>query len=178
MKLSLLLLAPFLLASSAQAQSTLTEKLRQSEAGQGTVILNHSADIEQAVNNMLPLHPKKVETTSHKPAEVPHPTEKQEKRTPQNYVARTRHKAKGFRICIYTGGNSKADKTKAIQMGQICKKKFPELSTYTTFRSPRWVTHVGDFSSRHEAQKYVDLIRRARFTYEARIISSEVNLPH
>lgn len=94
-----------------------------------------------------------------------------------SYISRTRHKARGYRICIFTGGNSRADRLKATQMGNKCRKNFRELATYTTFVPPRWETHVGDFRTRQEAQKYVNLIRRAHITYEVRIVASEVNLP-
>lgn len=131
-------------------------------------------------------------TTAHKsapaehksaPAEHHHATERNAAAAPDtpaehhNYVNRARYKARGFRICIFTGGNTRADRAKAQQMGQKCRQKFPELASYTSFSAPRWVTYVGDFKTRAEAQKYVRLIRRARFTYEVRIVSSEVNLP-
>ena len=94
------------------------------------------------------------------------------------YISRARHKARGFRICIFTGGNSRADKIKAIQMGNKCRSKFGELAAYTSFEPPRWVTHVGDFKTRQEAEKYVTRIRRARISYEVRIVASEVNIPY
>lgn len=94
------------------------------------------------------------------------------------YISRARHKARGFRICIFTGGNSRADKIKAIQMGNKCREKFRELAVYPSFEAPRWVTHVGDFKTRQEAQKYVVRIRRAHISYEVRIVASEVNIPY
>lgn len=97
---------------------------------------------------------------------------------PKHYEERARHKAQGYRICIFTGGNSRADKNKAIQMGNKCKAKFGELSVYPSFIAPRWVTYVGDFRTHQEAQKYVALIRRARISYEVRVVRSEVNLPY
>jgi hypothetical protein len=93
------------------------------------------------------------------------------------YVARQRHKAQGYRICIYTGGNSRKDREAAVKMGNTCRSYFSELAAYTSFESPRWVTHVGDFRTKEEAQKYVKLIRRKRFTYETRVVRSTVNLP-
>ena len=102
---------------------------------------------------------------------------KHEASATSSYISRTRHKARGYRICIFTGGNSRADKIKATQMGEKCRKRFRELAAYTTFEPPRWVTHVGDFKTRQEAQKYVNLIRRAHISYEVRIVASEVNIP-
>lgn len=96
----------------------------------------------------------------------------------KHYEERARHKAQGYRICIFTGGNSRADKNKAIQMGNKCRAKFGELAVYPSFIAPRWVTYVGDFRTHQEAQKYVALIRRARISYEVRVVRSEVNLPY
>ncbi len=118
--------------------------------------------------------PKKPSEHKSRPTQK---TNSANKSTNHAYVSRTRHKARGFRICIFTGGNSRADKVKAIQMGNKCRAKFRELAVYPSFEAPRWVTHVGDFKTRHEAQKYVGLIRRARISYEVRIVSSEVNIP-
>lgn len=97
---------------------------------------------------------------------------------PRHYTERSRRKARGFRICIFTGGNSRADREKAVAMGNKCRTKFPELSAYPVFVAPRWATYVGDFRTRQDAQKYVSRIHKARFTYEVRIVSSEVNLPY
>lgn len=96
----------------------------------------------------------------------------------KHYTDRARRKAQGYRICIYTGGNSRADREKAVQMGNNCRAKFSELASYPTFVAPRWVTYVGDFRSREEAQKYVTRIRKAHISYEVRIVKSEVNLPY
>jgi len=171
-------------AFPAKAQTTYTEHLQKKTQGQGEVVINQSAEIERLVNNYAPAVPEKKpapersethpEAATHN--EVPAHSAKNSG-TARTHVARTRHKARGYRICIYTGGNSRADKTKALQMGQKCRNLFPELSAYTSFVAPRWVTNVGDFRTRQDAQKYVSRIRKARFTYEVRIVSSEVNLP-
>ncbi len=179
------------------AQATYTEALRKAEPGKGTVTIEQSEAIEQLVNNtaprpVAPAKPHGSEPVRNQSATDAHRTEAPEKHTAKRehsatnenksrsgktYVTRTRHKARGYRICIFTGGNSRADKNKALQMGKKCREKFSELSAYTSFVSPRWVTYVGDFRTRQEAQKYVNLIRKARFTYEVRIVASEVNLP-
>ena len=188
MKALLIISGLFLVALSSQAQGTFTEKLRQRESGKGTVVINQSAEIEQLVNNNAPrpttapakqaggaaTHPHGGEAahTENKPK-----TQATQGSGHKTHVARTRHKAQGFRICIFTGGNSRQDKVKAMQMGQKCREKFGELAVYTSFISPRWVTHVGDFRTRQDAQKYINLIRKQHFTYEVRIVASEVNLP-
>lgn len=164
------------------AQSTYTEELTREEAGKGTVVIRQSEEIDRAVNRPRTAKPVapvvRRDTVSHTHEEsMKGKTEAKKPRTKENYVARGRHKSQGFRICIFTGGNSRQDKNKAVEMGNKCRRNFPELAVYTTFSAPRWVTNVGDFKTRNEAQKYVGLIRSARFTYEVRIVASEVNLP-
>lgn len=240
MKSIKILIALSFFALQLNAQNTYTEKLRQNEAGKGTVIVNHSAEIDQVVNGKKAA--KKTTTnnravtlpmTNGKPIVTTTPNTESSKRnvttTPTNhavgsntanashttthntgqskenknannsrqhttrneegngynshnanrsYVNRARHKARGYRICIFTGGNSRADKQKAIEMGNKCRSKFPELASYASFEAPRWVMHVGDFKTREEAQKYVRLIRRSHISYEVRIVASEVNIPY
>lgn len=202
MKQFLLLFVSAVAVSSAHAQVSYTEKLRSTEPGKGKIVIRQSDMIEKIVNNTLPTpiatitpapsphteskqakHDNTDEhSTAHQSASKSNtkPTERHatEYRKGNKYVARPRHKAHGYRICIFTGGNSRVDKTKAIQMGNKCREKFSELSVYTSFIAPRWVTHVGDFRTRQEAQKYVNLIQRAGFTYEVRIVASEVNIPY
>ncbi len=178
-----------MLPIGAQAQTKpLTATLRSYEAGKGVIVIRQSSDIEDCVNNVAPAN---VNHTQPKAAKDNNPATPNNNNTPKNtaernthidktthrWGARTRHKAKGYRICIFTGGNSRADKAKAQQMGEKCRKLFSELATYTTFIAPRWVTHVGDFKTKEDAAKYATRIRRAGFTYEARIIATEVNLP-
>lgn len=225
MKFIYTFIALTLFAVQIHAQQTYTEKLRQNEAGKGTVIINQSPEIEQVVNGKvqqksetkgritaLPAtgdkpvatgtstnegkishHTTATSHTSTSHATATNASKKSEKarNNTANYVShggnsaqshtyinRVRHKARGYRICIFTGGNSRADKQKAIEMGKKCRAKFPELASYPSFEAPRWVTHVGDFKTREDAHKYVSKIRRTRITYEVRVVASEVNIPY
>lgn len=174
----------------AQSATGYSAHLRQKEAGKGTVTIYQSKEIEHLVDNTRKAAEVKAETKSstHTTAEhsgktpataKEHHTEASQPTaaTHKRYNERARHKVQGFRICIFTGGNSRKDKEKAYQMAKLCSAKFSELATYPTFITPRWVTYVGDFRTREQAQKYVTLIRKARFTYEVRIVRSEVNVP-
>ena len=87
---------------------------------------------------------------------------------------RRRFNSAGFRIQIFTGGNSRADKQAAIQAQQKCRAAFPELATYVHFLSPHWVCRVGDFAKREDAQRYVSRLRGRGL--EARIVRSNVIL--
>lgn len=171
------------LPQCVDAQTTYTDYLRKRQAEQGTIIINQEAEIEKIVNGRdarQDTRRQANESTAGKTNSAT--TEEHEKESStaahrKQYTGeRTRHKARGYRICIFTGGNSRADKTKAYQMAQRCKNLFGELSVYPFFESPRWVCHVGDFKEREDAQRYVNSIRKARISYEVRIVRSEVNV--
>ena len=183
MKYSFLLILFSIITSSLNAQETFTDKLRKDIPGSGKVIVEQSAEIERVVNNIssvksvVPVLPVGEQTEEARKNESGNVSSRLQNGA-HNYVARGRHKAAGYRICIYMGGNSRKDKASAMQMGDKCREEFGELSVYTRFIAPRWVTHVGDFRTKVEAQRYVDLIRKANFTYIVRIVRSEVNLPN
>lgn len=187
MKYSFLLFLLTVITFPLNAQETYTNKLRENVPGSGKVIIEQSSDIERIVNNIssvknpLPAEPvKDVKETAHEEAKKAenHSSTVRPSGSSHNYTARNRHKAAGYRICIYMGGNSRNDKMRAVKIGEQCRNRFAELSVYTRFIAPRWVTHVGDFRTRNDAQKYVELIRKANFTYLVRIVRSEVNLPN
>jgi hypothetical protein len=91
-------------------------------------------------------------------------------------VQHQRYKAMGYRIQIYTGSNSHQDNSQAYAIGQKCQQRFPELSAYPKFISPRWVCRVGDFKTQAEAAAYVRKIKAARISTEVNIIRCEVLL--
>lgn len=90
------------------------------------------------------------------------------------YVNRQRYNSHGFRIQVYTGGNSRQDKVRAQQVQQKFKKAFPELSAYVHFYTPHWVCRVGDFKRREDAQRYIRKIRARNIATEVRIVRSNI----
>lgn len=161
----------------AQTADTYTRHLRQQKTGAGTVTVTQDAEIEALVNN---------EATKKKEEKKPLAGEKQEKphhrQAPEQRFNlsgnRQRYKAKGYRIQVFTGGNSRADRQAARRMEQKCKKAFPELSAYVHFVSPRWICRVGDFRTREDANKYLHMIRKAKISNEARVVSCTVLLAY
>lgn len=85
-----------------------------------------------------------------------------------------RRKGAGYRIQIFTGGNSRSDRMRANRMGGICRSYFPELSVYTHFESPRWICRVGDFKTLEDARIYVRKMRKLKAFKELRIVRSVV----
>lgn len=91
------------------------------------------------------------------------------------YVSRGRRRMQGYRIQVYTGGNTRQAKQSALRMKERVQRLFPELSVYITFKSPRWICRVGDFISREEAKPYLKELRKQGISPEANIISSTVS---
>lgn len=89
---------------------------------------------------------------------------------------RPRSKARGYRVQIYSGPGNTASKVAAQEIAAKIRKKFPELSVYCRFKSPRWVCRVGDFATKAAAQRYLDKIRRAKLSSATSIVIDDVLL--
>ena len=188
MKLLAILLFAAASTVCASAQTTFTRHLTRRVTGKASVILVHDSLIDRAINFPRATEPKKQPA---KPQEKPKPAaphDGQTHETPEQpahndpattpHTRRTRYKAQGFRIQIFTGSNTGADKAKAQEMGARCQKLFPTLSVYARFISPRWICRVGDFKTHEEAEQYAAKIRAAHLSNEVRIVRCEVLLAH
>ena len=60
-------------------------------------------------------------------------------------VMRRSYKVNGYRVQVFAGGNSRADKIKAQNAGNSVKQAFPSQPVYVHFYSPRWICRVGNF---------------------------------
>ena len=86
-------------------------------------------------------------------------------------------KATGYRIQIYAGNNTRAARSKAIEMGEEVSKEFPELAVYTSFSSPRWICRVGDFRSIEEADAVLRKLRASSKFKEVSIVRELILIP-
>lgn len=179
------LLIVFILTSVCSKAQTFTDHARKQSNGGGRLTVVQDADLDNIVNNkkgkaaQTTQTAKKAEakpaTNTAKPASKPASTTRSSSpRQGNRYVARQRVSAQGYRIQIYTGGNSRNDKIEAQQMRVKCQQHFPELAAYVHFISPHWVCRVGDFNTREEAARYVTRLRKARVSYEVRVVSSPI----
>lgn len=89
---------------------------------------------------------------------------------------RERRVSRGYRVQIFSGAGGTKSKNTANQMAAKVRSKFPELSVYCRFKSPRWVCRVGDFATREAAQRYLDKIHKAKISNEATIVIDDVLL--
>lgn len=69
-------------------------------------------------------------------------------------------KVKGFRVSVFSGGNTRDDRQKAEQAGQKVKSALPDQPVYVHFYSPRWMCLVGNFTNQRDAQRAVRKIRK------------------
>ena len=173
-KKNILLLSFFLTCSYVFAQSY-TEHLER----QGKVVVTQNDKISNLVNNQKKTVAETPATTEPKHTETDESAASQAKpsanaRPTKPYGSRQRYNSEGYRIQVYTGGNSRADKQAAANMQAKIRSAFPEISTYVHFVSPHWVCRVGDFKSRDDAMKYVRKIRARGLTYEARLVKSNI----
>ena len=85
-----------------------------------------------------------------------------------------RVRANGYRIQVFSGGNSRAAKTEANMMGQRVKSLFLELPVYTHFISPHWICRVGDFRTYEEAHEVFQKLKETGRFPEAVIVKSKI----
>lgn len=67
-------------------------------------------------------------------------------------VMRNSYKTTGYRIQLFSGGNSRADRQKAEQIGSAMKRYFPTEPIYVHFYSPSWKCRMGNYRDQEEAR--------------------------
>lgn len=92
-------------------------------------------------------------------------------------VMRNSHKVKGYRVQVFAGGNSRADKEKAQQAGNTVKRKYPSEPVYVHFYSPRWVCRVGNYRTLEEANRMMRNVRNLGFK-QACVITGQITVQY
>lgn len=85
-------------------------------------------------------------------------------------------KMAGYRVQVYSGGNSRNAKREAESIAARVRSGFPELKIYTMFNPPRWLCRVGDFLSIEEADAMMRKLRKEGGFKEAIIVREQVNI--
>ena len=179
----------------ADAQSTFTERLQNSNSGEGKITVTHDQSIDELVNgkNAVPVQaaPKKQAETTKKQTETTTATTRQENTrdekneqttvlqetetttaTPDTIDTRKKvmkgYKINGFRVQVFAGGNSRNDRVKAERTGNEIKSLFPEEPVYVHFYSPRWICRMGNYRTYEEAHAILRSVRE--LGYQSAII--------
>ena len=169
---------------SANAQ-TFTDDLRADKPGQGKVTVTQSKEIDELVNGTVATTPSTTATPSTPVAQntpsAPRDTTQTEEHKPDSTkkqpiiieegdetvppdlrkkVMRRSFKMQGYRVQVYSGGNSRADRQKAETAGAVMKSHFPDQPIYTHFYSPSWKCRMGNYKTQAEAQAYLARVRK------------------
>lgn len=92
-------------------------------------------------------------------------------------MPRRSYKVNGYRVQVFAGGNSRADKLKAQKAGNDVKMAYPEQPVYVHFYSPRWICRVGNFRSYEEASTVLRHVQKMGYK-QACIVSGKITVAY
>lgn len=178
---------------TADAQSTFTQRLQQSNQGEGKVTVKQSKEIDNLVNgptnvtsssqSQTAINRKQQEKEKEQTA-----TKQDKKEVKQTLVqSETRdsidvsdsaednhkkvmrgYKINGYRVQVFAGGNSRNDRIKAERIGSEIKSLFPGVPVYVHFYSPRWICRMGNYRTYEEAHEVLNRVKN--LGYQSAII--------
>ena len=164
---------------AAGAQTTFTEQLQQSNAGEGKVTVTQDASIEQLVNNP---------STSAQPRNSSQGNQSQTTTATTDYdltpdttsldphkKVMKGQKTNGFRVQVFAGGNSRNDRLKAERTGDEIKTLFPDEPVYVHFYSPRWICRMGNYRTYEEAHEILDKVKQLGY-HSAVIVKGKITV--
>jgi len=130
---------------SVAAQEKITDRLQREDPTKGKVVIHQDEALRHLLGHIA----------------TPYPTG-------------TRVQAKGYRVQIFAGGNTRAAREAALRAASSIRAEFPELSIYTEFVSPRWVCRVGDCRTYEEADQLLRDIRALGTFKELTILPNQI----
>ena len=158
------------------AQAPFVERVTAVVSGQGRVTVHQDARLDSILNGyiLIPSTPEAHHETPRPVREVKTTQSKVNDYANRASQHRGTNKVRGFRVQVFFGGNSRADQTKAQQLGARIQSRYPELHAYTSFENPHWRCRVGDFTNREDAAHYVSRLRASGLAPDAMVVKSEV----
>lgn len=135
----------------ASAQRSILDELQKDRAGQGKVRVHQDAGISALLGSV---YVKSADETEGKVI-----------------------KARGYRVQVYAGNNSRMARQEANDVAEQIKVEFPELSVYAFFQPPRWLCRVGDYRSMEEADAVMRRLKTTGKFKEVSIVREQINIP-
>ena len=194
-----LMVLPFYLFTflPLNAQS-FTQRIQQQKAGQASVTIHESAEIDQLVNeaklgnvasptsttnSTATAATKSTNTTNTTTKESPKTTSQtSQSDTPEESpVDNTKkimtggYKINGYRVQAFAGGNSRKDRQQAESVGNQIKSSFPGVPVYVHFYSPRWICRIGNYRTYEEAHQMLLSLRKMGFS-EAVVVKGKITV--
>ena len=87
------------------------------------------------------------------------------------------YKVNGYRVQAFAGGNTRADRQKAQNIGDAIKMKFPEQPIYVHFYSPRWICRIGNFRTYEEAHAMLLEVKKMGYK-QASIVKGKISVQY
>jgi hypothetical protein len=185
--------------TTADAQSTFTERLQISKAGEGKVSVTQDRSIDMLVNGTTTTKQPERNKSEQKPAPTPTSKDKvevKEKAEPkvapkgneaqaaitpdtidlQKKVMRGM-KINGYRVQVFAGGNSRSDRLKAERTGDNIKTLFPNEPIYVHFYSPRWICRMGNYRTYEEAHEMLKKVKQLGYN-SAIIVKGKITVQY
>lgn len=157
-----------LAALTVNAQTNYLDSLRKIEPDKGVVVVEQDHSIDDLVNGVpsataaatdanamgetpeaTPLHVVVADPSGN--IDVSADTRKK--------VMRNSYKVTGYRVQVFSGGNSRADRQKAEQAGAAMKQYFPSEPVYVHFYSPSWKCRIGNYRDQAEANRVLAQVK-------------------
>ncbi len=166
-----------LTAQLCQAQQTYTDAIQRKAENGGTLTLYQSKTISDLVNGVTPETTARMSTSKAATKD-----DKGDRTLVQDSVTASAASAavgqktyvRGYRIQVYSGGNTRKGKVEASAMASKVRQNFSDLPVYTHFVSPHWICRVGDFRTYEEASEYFRQMRETGLFPEAVIVRSKI----
>ena len=146
-----LFLVGFIFAFSATAQTNIIENLQIERVGQGKVTIHQDTKISALLGAIY------VKSADEEEPKV--------------------LKARGYRVQVYAGNNSRIARKEANEVAEQIKMEFPELPVYAFFQPPRWLCRVGDYRSIEEADASMRRLKATGKFKEVSIVREQINIP-
>ena len=157
---------------AADAQSTFTQQLQQSNVGEGKVTVTQDKAIDDLINNLTtpatttPTPTTTTITTPTKPQQIVKLTDDDltDTSVAPDSIDRSKkimkgQKVNGWRVQVFAGGNGRVDRQKAERIGDEIKTLFPNEPVYVHFYSPRWICRMGNYRTYEEAHDVLTKVK-------------------
>lgn len=131
------------------SQHNIVDELQKNRVGQGQITIRQDAKISALLGNVY----VKGENTGNKVL-----------------------KARGYRVQVYAGNNSRVARNEANEIAEKIKQEFPEMSVYAYFQPPRWLCRVGDYRSIEEADAAMRRLKATGKFKEVSIVREQINI--
>lgn len=191
---------------TAQSQ-TFLDSLRKDEPGKGSVSVTQSPEIDNLVNGTGQDHSgstakegaghtRQSSATQQHHEDGRHDSASSESHTHEGTssttpsttteetvidtrkkVMRNSYKTQGYRIQVFSGGNSRADRQKAERAGMVMKSNFPTEPIYVHFYSPSWKCRMGNYKTLEEAQRMLAMVKKLGYK-QACIVKGTISVQY